>query len=395
MSLIDLRDLSDREARIVALADGLAADHAARADRHDRDGTLPEASFASLRASGYAGLTVPEALGGLGASLFELALAQQRLARGDASVALAAAMTAHLLGSAREAGGWPPSLYAEVALDAAERGALINSVASEPDLGSPSRGGLPRTTAAPDGGGWVLRGRKTWATGGPALARFLVTAATPDGRVARFIVPADAAGVRLEPTWAGALALRASAAHDLVLDGVRVPGHHRVPSAPSHPASAAWFWAAVAATYLGVGIAALEGLAAYARERTPTALGRPIATLPAVRQATGRIEVTLAAAQAVLHEATRAWAAANEPGEDLLPRLAAAKHLCTNAAIAATDLALRTAGGASLTRELPLERHFRDARAGLAHPPSDDAALETVGAARLEDAGRDALDGGP
>jgi len=60
-----------------------------------------------------------------------------------------------------------------------------------------------------------------------------------------------------------------------------------------------------------------------------------------------------------------------------------AKYLCTNAAIAATDQALRIAGGFGLTRKLPLERYFRDARAGLTHPPQDDAALELIGRAAL------------
>ena len=58
---------------------------------------------------------------------------------------------------------------------------------------------------------------------------------------------------------------------------------------------------------------------------------------------------------------------------------AAAKYAATNAAVVATDHALRAAGGFGITRDLPLERFFRDARAGLTHPPNDDAALEMVG----------------
>ena len=61
------------------------------------------------------------------------------------------------------------------------------------------------------------------------------------------------------------------------------------------------------------------------------------------------------------------------------PRIAAAKYAATNAALVATDQALRIAGGFGITRDLPLERFFRDARAGITHPPNDDAALELVG----------------
>jgi len=65
--------------------------------------------------------------------------------------------------------------------------------------------------------------------------------------------------------------------------------------------------------------------------------------------------------------------------------LATAKHLCTNAAIQATDIALRTVGANGLDRRLPLERLFRDARAGLMHPPQDEAALELIGRSAIAD----------
>jgi alkylation response protein AidB-like acyl-CoA dehydrogenase len=49
-----------------------------------------------------------------------------------------------------------------------------------------------------------------------------------------------------------------------------------------------------------------------------------------------------------------------------------------------TETALRVAGGFSMTRELPLERYFRDARGGLFQPPQDDLALGMIGRAALE-----------
>jgi alkylation response protein AidB-like acyl-CoA dehydrogenase len=63
--------------------------------------------------------------------------------------------------------------------------------------------------------------------------------------------------------------------------------------------------------------------------------------------------------------------------------LAVTKYLCTNTSIDATNLALRTAGASGLERKLPLERLFRDARAGLMHPPQDEKALEMIGKGRL------------
>ena len=58
-----------------------------------------------------------------------------------------------------------------------------------------------------------------------------------------------------------------------------------------------------------------------------------------------------------------------------------AKMTATNAAIQIVDHAMRVVGGASMTHQLPLERYYRDVRAGLFHPPSDDAAFPMLGRA--------------
>lgn len=366
----------------LAIADQLAGVFGVQAAAGDAAGDPTPEAIDALKASGYPALTVPAEHGGLGASLHGFALAQERLGAADASLALIAAMNGHLLGSLgaqQTGGGWPPELYARLARASVERGALSNSLASEPDLGSPSRGGLPRTRAERAPGGWHLSGRKTWSTGARALDFYVVTAAVDGESVWRFVVPAGAAGVTIEDTWTGGLALRGSGSHDVVFDRVYVPDDSAAAPYSAGPESGAWFWAAVAGTYLGVGQGALDALVRYARARVPTALGEPIATLPKVQEAVGQIELDLSAARALLHAVTRAWAEQPEAKAALLPRLAGAKNLATNAAVRATDLALRTAGGAALTNALPLERFFRDARAGLTHPPADEVALQMLG----------------
>jgi len=64
-------------------------------------------------------------------------------------------------------------------------------------------------------------------------------------------------------------------------------------------------------------------------------------------------------------------------------RIAAAKTMVTETANDVTDKALRIAGGSAITRALPLERYFRDARAGSMQPPAGDTALEMVGRAAI------------
>ncbi len=131
--------------------------------------------------------------------------------------------------------------------------------------------------------------------------------------------------------------------------------------------------------YLGVGEAALAQFTRYALQRIPSALGKPIAGLPRTQHAIGEMDVTLRAARAVLYTAADTWH--EQPGKraGVAGDLAAVKYLCTNAAVKATELALRAAGANGLDRRLPLERYFRDSRAGLLHPPQDDLALELMG----------------
>jgi len=91
------------------------------------------------------------------------------------------------------------------------------------------------------------------------------------------------------------------------------------------------------------------------------------------------MEIAVDAARAQLYETARLWRDHPELRDSLGSQIAAAKYLCTNAACSASEIGLRVAGGFSLTDTLTLERHFRDARAGLFQPPQDDLTLALVG----------------
>ena len=388
--------LTERQRRVVALADELAARFAARADAHDRNGSFPLENYADLHAASYLRLAIPPEYGGEGADAFTMVLAQERLARGDGSTALATAMLVHILGRMAEERAWPEPIFATICRTIAAEGGLINSVVTEPELGSISRGGAPASSATPTSGGWLINGHKTFATGGPAL-RYLVTGVTlpasvgaPQGETASAIVQAGAPGLRLEATWGDSLSLRASGNDDVYYENVFVPEDwlvsRRPIGAPPQPGAPLAFnaWSlTIAAVYLGIGQAACDVACDYANGRVPPSLGKPIAELAHIQQWIGQMQVTLDAARAVLYDTTRAWVERPDLRPTLGAALAASKYLATNAACAATDTGLRVAGGFSLTRALPLERYFRDARAGLFNPPQDDLALGQIGRAAL------------
>jgi alkylation response protein AidB-like acyl-CoA dehydrogenase len=371
-------------------ADELAARFAGRAAAHDRAGSFPLENIADLRAAGWAGLTVPQAYGGLGAGLLPTVRAVERLAMGDGSTALAFVMHLQTIGAAVHDGSWPPAVLAELCRQVVASGALVNACASEPELGSPSHGGLPRTVARRAGAGWSITGRKSFASLAPVLDYLIVPAALEGEEqvIGRFLVPRQP-GVRVEENW-DPLGMRATGSHDIVLEDVPVAAEallFRQSAAapdPNRATANAWFTLTVTAVYLGVAAAAQRAAARFARTRVPTSLGRPIATLDSVQRRLGRAELQLRAARALLHGVAGAWDGRPEARDDLGAEVVAAKVFVTNAAIEATDQAMRVVGGAAMRRDLPLERYFRDVRAGLFHPPSDDQALGQLGRLALE-----------
>ena len=117
------------------------------AEAYDRSGDFPHANLALLQHFGLLGLALPQALGGPGAGLGELRRVVGAVARGEPSTALVLCMQYLHLRRLADNPGWPEALKRRVAREALEQGALINSLRVEPELGSPSRGGLPQTVA--------------------------------------------------------------------------------------------------------------------------------------------------------------------------------------------------------------------------------------------------------
>ena len=140
----------------------------------------------------------------------------------------------------------------------------------------------------------------------------------------------------------------------------------------------AWNALGIGAIYLGVALAARDWLTGYLRERTPTNLGRPLASLARFQAEVGEIELNLVTASTVLDS----FAAAADRGEPVDAPLA--KTYATRAAIDAVQRSVALIGNAALTRHNPLERHLRDVLCGRIHTPQDDAVLAATGRSALE-----------
>ena len=366
----------------LVMAARVAADVATRADAADQQAKLPAEDVQALREAGYLKLSVPSEYGGMGLPLRDCVAAQLELAQGSASTAMVAGMHLHLFGNVSENRPWPEPIFERICRDAVA-GGLFNTLASEPALGSPSRGAYFVTAAVRDGDSWVVNGHKTWTTGGRHLTHMVVRLSVGEEPGA-VLIPGDAAGISWQETWSDSLSLRATDSHDVFFSDVRVPLENLLEQGKRDQNTPnAWFPMIMAAVYLGSALAARTAVIRYALERVPTALGKPIATLPKIQRQIGEIDLMLQAARALLFEVASEWTG-DERSRGLFPRIAAAKHLVTETANQVTDKALQIAGGASLTRDLPLERFFRDTRAGLMQPPSGDTALEIIGQGAIQ-----------
>jgi alkylation response protein AidB-like acyl-CoA dehydrogenase len=379
--LIELAANTRPGARLVAIAEELVAELAARAAEHDRDGTYPFEAIAALKRAGYFAAPIPAELGGLGVgSAHDLVVASSRLARGDASVAIGVNM--HLVavlnmerrrrvsvaaGADRRARGFAASL-AQIASD----GVVLAAAISEPgqDLTRPG------TRATRTASGWRIDGRKTFCTMSPAATDLYVavTYAGDDGseRYAYAMVPTDASGVVVNDDW-DALGMRASGSNSVSFESVELPeagvrGGFRagdpVPYMERNLVAGLFH----ASASLGIAetadeIARRGRINGDARQRVQVADS-------AVDLAAARGVLSRAAALIDAHYAANP--ASDGSAEDigaLFAEAQAAKAFVNEAAARIVDRALALSGGAGYLNGSPLARAYRDVKAGsFMHP---------------------------
>lgn len=381
-----------------ALLARLSALFAETAADYDRSGAFPHENFAALHANGLVGLVAPRTHGGGGASLAAARRVLSAVAYGEPATALILTMSwLQQLAIGRTDSRWPAHLRDRVLHEAVREGALINALRVEPALGSPARGGLPATTARLDGHQWKLSGHKLYTTGIEGLRWLSVWARTEDdtARVGAFLVPRDAPGVRVIASW-DHLGLRASGSHEVIFEDVAIPLDHAVdlraaaqwaPDAGSqtdidaHATQQAWMAVLLGTLYLSVARAARDWLVGFLNRRAPSGLGAPLASLPRVQEAVGEIEALLNAARVLLEDASAEVDAGRAPSAI---RSGLLKYTVTTNAIRAVELALQLSGNHGLTRQNPLERHYRDVLCSRIHTPQNDAILVAAGKAALE-----------
>ncbi len=364
----------------------------ASAARFDASGEFPYENFEALRRAGLLSL-VASAPYGHHASLLQTRQAIESIAYGEPATALVLTMTYlnhHLLDASDNR--WPATLKHRV-LESASHGGLINALRVEPELGSPARGGLPQTVAVRTEKGWRLSGRKIYSTGSPALEWFAVWGRTdePEPRTGMFLVhrPSISHGITIIENW-NHLGLRASGSHEVVLDNVEIPFENavdiRLPQAwnkgkahtdlGSNDSQQAWMIVLLGTLYDAVAQAARDWLVQFLQTRVPASLGAPLSTLPRVQEHVGEIEARLATNRILLDHAAQQTDAGHIPRVSQSGLL---KYTVTTNAIEAVEIAIKITGNHGLSRNNPLERHYRDVLCSRIHTPQNDSSLIAAG----------------
>ncbi len=381
---------ADRQRELVALAADLGPTFAERAPHYDRHATFPHENYADLRAAGLLTLCVPQQSGGLGADFATYGLVSEELGRHCGATALTFNMhtaTMLLCGQIADDLTMTPDERAEherrratMYAGVVDEGHIHSQPFSEGNAAGATEG--VKTLANPTEGGWLLRGRKIFASLSDAADRHNVICMTPgDSRIRFMSVPAGADGVRTEGDW-DPLGMRGTVSRTLVLDDVFVPADAELlPPGVFDQVAFRWphFYLTLSFTYLGIMRAVMD----FTRDYLGGRIG-PGARWQNPQKQAGWAEMHLAyeqshaLARCVLSEAgpdptpeqvRRAWAAAVSTMETA-PQLA--------------SLAVRVCGGRSLLRPAPLERLYRDARCGATMLPwSTEACLERLGRAGL------------
>ena len=279
------------------------------AARMDKEEWWPQDIFPKIGATGYFGVAVPEAYGGAGMDLFTSGLVTQAFSRWNHALALS--WLAHenlcLFNIFRNANDTLRQRY----LPGLCSGKLIGALGlTEPGAGSDALGSMA-TTATPDGGDFLLNGRKIYITNGPVADVLLVYAKTDKHKGAKgisaFIVEKDMPGFSVAQKLEK-MGFRGSQTGELVFDNCRVPASNMVglqdEGVKVVMSGLDLERAMVSPICLGIAERALELSLDYARSRIQ--FGKPISDFQMIRAKLADMYVWVESMRIFTYQALRA-----------------------------------------------------------------------------------------
>ncbi len=351
--------LTDDQREIQALAREFAqAEIEPNAAAWDREHRFPTEVYEKLSQLGLMGVCVPAELGGAGADFLSYILVLEELSRADAGVGVTVAV--HTSACTLPILAFGTEEQRERFVPPLARGEMIGAFALT-EAGSGSDAGALRTTAVPDGDGWLISGTKQFISTADQAGTFVFFARTdPDTEGARgvsaFILDREHVEVTREEEKLG---LNSSSTAELRIE-TRVDGdrllHEERKGFTVAMATLDGGRIGIAAQALGIAQAAYDVAREYAKERR--SFGKPIAEHQAIQFKLADMSTEIDAARLLVYRA--AWL--KEQGEPVAEAGAKAKLFASEMATRQTSAAIQILGGYGYTKEFPVERYYRDAK---------------------------------
>ncbi len=332
----------------------------------DESGNFPKETIKKMGEMGLMGIEVPPEYGGAGMDTLAYVIVMEEIAAADASHSTIVSVNNSLYNYAIMRYGTEEQKKKFVTPVAT--GEVSGAYAlTEPQSGSDAGNMKTRAVLSEDGEYYILNGRKSWITSGPVAKYFVVFAMTqPELKhrgVTAFIVDGDSEGFirgKKEPK----LGIRASATCEIAFEDVKVPVENRLGEEGQGFKIAMSVLDAgrigIAAQSVGIARAAYEASVQYAKERH--AFGQPIGKFQMIQQKIADMKTRIEAARLLTYQA--AWKKEQLKGTNQRYTLEAsmAKLFASETAMFVTHQAVQIHGGMGYSKELPIERYFRDAK---------------------------------
>lgn len=331
------------------------------AEHHDRTGEFPLENIRLLGENGLMGIEVPAEYGGSGMDPVAYVLAMIEIAAGDAAHSTIVSVNNSLFcnGILTHGTEEQKQKYVRAIAEGREIGAFA---LTEPQSGSDATAMRCRAVKQVDGT-FVINGKKSWITSGPVAKYFVLFAVTEPDKGARgitaFLIDGDRAGFhrgKTEPK----LGIRASATCEIEFsDYVVQPDEVLGEEGQGFKIAMSVLDAGrigIASQAIGLARAAYEATLAYVKERK--AFGAPIGSFQMTQAKIADMKCKLDAATLLTLRA--AWLKGQ--GRKFTTEAAVAKLTASEAAMWITHQALQIHGGMGYSKEMPIERYFRDAK---------------------------------
>jgi butyryl-CoA dehydrogenase len=331
-----------------------------RAQEIDLKGEFPWDIIRKMADLGLMGLPFPEEYGGAGGDAISYAIAVEEIARASGSVAIT--YSAHISLACSPIYLFGTEEQKKKYLIPMARGEKIGAFGlTEPGAGSDAA--AIKTRAVLDGDEWVINGQKIFITNG-SIADVVVIAAVTDpakGKrgISNFIIEKGTPGFRVGREE-DKMGLRGSVTSELIFENCRVPKENLLGKEgegyKQFLITLDGGRIGIGAMAVGLGMAALEAAAKYAKERVQ--FGQPIAEFQAIQWMIADMATELEAARLLVLRA--AWL--KDQGQRFTKEAAMAKLFASEAAVRACYKAIQIHGGYGYTKDYPVERFYRDAR---------------------------------